>query len=371
MIELAGCWVTVTCTAVAVVCAWRKTSALAASVAGSSGARPSRPTAATRPATLIAASRNRGSRLDSRTDAANPHDQDRCASPHRSRASMCRVSSPPQVVAHRGASEDEAEHTLAAYRRAIDDGADGLECDVRLTRDGVLVCVHDRRIDRTSSGRGVVSTLELADLAELDFGSWHGAADASDPMLTTDWEAPDWDRRQVLTLERLLQVVVDCGRPLDLAIETKHPTRYAGLVELTLVDLLARHGLTRPPSSGGCQARVMSFATSGLRRIQALAPTVPTVHLLRRVPLWLREGVPPRGVTALGPSLPALRAHPDFVARVHDNGAEVHVWTVDDPDDVDFVAQLGVDVIITNRPAAVLRQLDGDGVGDVGSSAAR
>src|SRR4051794_21685949 len=67
-----------------------------------------------------------------------------------------------QVVAHRGSSDDAPEHTLSAYNRAIEDGADALECDVRLTRDGHLVCVHDRRIDRTSNGRGIVSTLELA-----------------------------------------------------------------------------------------------------------------------------------------------------------------------------------------------------------------
>src|SRR5205085_3107659 len=105
------------------------------------------------------------------------------------------------VVAHRGSSGVLAEHTVRAYERAIDDGADALECDVRLTRDGVLVCVHDRRVDRTSSGRGVVSTLELADLAELDFGSWHRSGQ----------EAPDMDRRQVLTLEKLLETVADCG----------------------------------------------------------------------------------------------------------------------------------------------------------------
>jgi glycerophosphoryl diester phosphodiesterase len=268
------------------------------------------------------------------------------------------VSSVPQVVAHRGASEIEAEHTLAAYRRAIDDGADGLECDVRLTRDGVLVCVHDRRIDRTSSGRGVVSTLELADLDELDFGSWRGDALAEDPLLTANWEAPDWDRRRVLTLERLLEIVADCGRPLDLAIETKHPTRYAGLVELALVELLARFGLTAPGRDGRCRARVMSFATTGLRRVHSMAPEVPTVHLMRRIPLRLRDGERPGAVTALGPALPALRAHPRFVERVHANGGEVHVWTVDDPADVDFVVGLGVDVIITNRPAAVLRRLD-------------
>src|SRR5438309_8119165 len=125
----------------------------------------------------------------------NPHDQDRAQPREPCRASMSDVGSAPQVVAHRGASEVEAEHTLAAYRRAIDDGADGLECDVRLTRDGVLVCVHDRRIDRTSSGRGVVSTLELADLAELDFGSWH-RGEEPDLLMTAGWEAPDTDRRQ-------------------------------------------------------------------------------------------------------------------------------------------------------------------------------
>ena len=147
------------------------------------------------------------------------------------------------------------------------------------TRDGVLVCVHDRRVDRTSSGRGVVSTLEMADLAELDFGSWHRSGQ----------EAPDMDRRQVLTLEKLLETVADCGRRVELAIETKHPTRYAGLVELSLVDLLARFGHTSPGVDGQWQARVMSFASSSLRRVHELAPGLPTVYLMERVPLRLRS----------------------------------------------------------------------------------
>jgi glycerophosphoryl diester phosphodiesterase len=261
------------------------------------------------------------------------------------------------VVAHRGASAEEAEHTLAAYRKAIDDGADGLECDVRLTRDGVLVCVHDRRIDRTSSGRGVVSTLELADLAELDFGSWH-RGERADPLLTADWEAPDWDRTRVLTLERLLETVCTGDRTIDLAIETKHPTRYAGLVELTLVETLARFKLTAPNDEARARVRVMSFAGASLRRLATLAPQLPTVYLMTRVALRLRDGSLPRGAVAAGPSLPALRANPGYVDRVHARGAEVHVWTVDEPEDVEFVTSLGVDVIITNRPGAVRRQLD-------------
>lgn len=83
------------------------------------------------------------------------------------------MSDRPLVYAHRGSSEALPEHTLAAYLRALDEGADGLECDVRLTRDGHLVCVHDGRLERTSNGRGWVSARTLAELAELDFGSWH------------------------------------------------------------------------------------------------------------------------------------------------------------------------------------------------------
>jgi glycerophosphoryl diester phosphodiesterase len=90
----------------------------------------------------------------------------------------------PLVFAHRGSSAAVAEHTLAAYLRAIDEGADGLECDVRLTRDGHLVCLHDRRINRTSDGRGLVSTRTLAELNRLDFGSWHpGLPDSPDDLI--------------------------------------------------------------------------------------------------------------------------------------------------------------------------------------------
>jgi glycerophosphoryl diester phosphodiesterase len=78
----------------------------------------------------------------------------------------------PLVIAHRGASDEEPEHTLRAYRKAFQHGADGVECDVRLTVDHHLVCVHDRRVNRTSNGAGVVSSLELATLEEFDWASW-------------------------------------------------------------------------------------------------------------------------------------------------------------------------------------------------------
>ncbi len=261
--------------------------------------------------------------------------------------------SSPQVVAHRGSSEAAAEHTFAAYELALAEGADAVECDVRLTRDGVLVCVHDRRVNRTSTGRGVVSSLELAELAELDFSSWHPASRGGG----IEVEEPDRDRAGVLTLERLLEVVASAGRRVQVAIETKHPSRFAGLVELRLVELLSRLGLAVPATDGWSPVRVMSFASTSLRRIHALAPEVPTVLLLRGVPLRLRDGTLPQRVRIAGPSLRGLRAVPQYVARAHERGHEVHVWTVNRPEDVEFVVELGVDAVITDRPGAVLRQL--------------
>ncbi|MER0243975.1 glycerophosphodiester phosphodiesterase [Streptomyces sp. HSW2009] len=256
----------------------------------------------------------------------------------------------PSVVAHRGASDAEPEHTLAAYRRAIEDGADALECDVRLTADGHLVCVHDRRVNRTSNGRGAVSSLELADLAALDFGSWKGQA--------ADAELPDRDSTSVLTLERLLELVADAGRPVGLAIETKHPTRWAGQVEERLLTLLRRFGLDGGPTAAGhAPVRVMSFSARSLHRIRAAAPELPTVYLMQFVSPRLRDGRLPAGVGIAGPSVRILRNHPGFVARLHRAGHRVHVWTVNEPADVELCVRLGVEAIITNRPRQVLAQL--------------
>ncbi|MCX4994687.1 glycerophosphodiester phosphodiesterase [Streptomyces longwoodensis] len=266
---------------------------------------------------------------------------------------------PIQVVAHRGASEEAPEHTLAAYRKAIEDGADALECDVRLSADGHLVCVHDRRVNRTSNGRGAVSALELADLAALDFGSWKAREALRSRDEEPDWEFRPEDREQtsVLTLERLLELVADAGRRVELAVETKHPTRWAGQVEERLLHLLKRFGLDAPPSPAESPVRIMSFSPRSLHRVRAAAPTLPTVYLTQFVSPRLRDGRLPAGVGIAGPSIRIVRSHPAYVERLKRAGHGVHVWTVNEPADVELCVGLGVDAIITNRPRAVLSQL--------------
>ena len=102
--------------------------------------------------------------------ASRPSSPDRGGSTRAGRSRSAPLTG-PEVVAHRGATAEAPEHTLAAYRRAAAIGADAVECDVRMTRDGVLVCVHDRQIAHTSNGRGVVSALHLDELEQFHFGA--------------------------------------------------------------------------------------------------------------------------------------------------------------------------------------------------------
>lgn len=258
----------------------------------------------------------------------------------------------PEIVAHRGASDEEPEHTLAAYLKAIDQGADAIECDVRLTRDGTLVCLHDRRIDRTSSGRGSVSSKSLAELSAYDY--------SGSPDVWRDFEEPSENelRGRVLTLHTLLATMLDASPSVRFAIETKHPTRYGGYVEVALLEMLRTFGLTKANHDGQPRARVMSFSRKAVRRVGELEPGMPTVYLMDRIPKRFRDGSLPEDVPIAGVSIESVRAHPKYVAKVHARGGRVHVWTVDRKDDVRLCLDLGVDAIITNRPGRVREMIE-------------
>jgi len=255
----------------------------------------------------------------------------------------------PQVVAHRGASYDNAEHTLGAYLEALEVGAEALECDVRLTADGHLVCVHDRDLRRTASSRGVISNMDLADLSRLDFASW------KNPWAELDDEAdePDLELGRVLTLRKLLETVADFDRRVELAIETKHPTRYGGLVERRLVELLGEFGWDRK----GSPVRIMSFSWTALQRSERLAPELDYVLLLEKARHWpaLKAMTEPDWI--LGPGVTELMAHPKFVKRLRRSGRRIHVWTVNTDDELQACLDLGVEAVITDRPAYMLGRL--------------
>ncbi|MFD7263379.1 glycerophosphodiester phosphodiesterase [Streptomyces sp. NPDC059874] len=240
-----------------------------------------------------------------------------------------------RVVAHRGASHEHPEHTMAAYRQAIADGADALECDVRLTADRKLVCVHDRRVERTSDGRGVVSEMTYEELSALDFGAWRGAEHAG---------------ARVLLFEDLLREALAAPRPVGLAVETKHPTRAGGRLEVELARMFREYGLADGASG---RVEVMSFSRNALTRMHRLAPGLPMVYLIERAVRPVR----PPFATHAGPGIDLVRRDPGLVGRLKVKGLRVRVWTVDEPEDVELCVRLGVDTIITNRPRDVRKLL--------------
>ena len=219
-----------------------------------------------------------------------------------------------QVIAHRGSSDDAPEHTLSAYKRAIDDGADALECDVRLTTDGHLVCVHDRRIDRTSNGRGVAVDAGARGALRAGLGLLAGHLGG----LRGPGGAGPGPVAEILTLRRLLEAVAEPDRRVEVAIETKHPTRYAGLVERRLVDAAAT-------SSAG--PRLGRLAGAGDELLAAVPAADAACWRPACGPSCSSSGCrcgsgtaacPGRG--GAGPSIEIVRAHPRYVERVHRQG---------------------------------------------------
>ncbi len=253
----------------------------------------------------------------------------------------------PQVVAHRGSSHANAEHTLGAYLAALEEGSEALECDVRLTADGHLVCAHDRDLRRTAQHRGVISTMTLDELDHLDVSSW------KNPWRDLDDEAeerrPELD--SVLSLRRLLEVVAEHERPVEVAIETKHPTRYAGLVERRLAELLAEFGWT----GADAPVRVMSFSWVALSRMRRLTPSIPVVYCMEKRRTWALAESVVEGDWIAGPGLELLRREPTLRAAARSGARDLHVWTVNHVEDLEWCANLGVRAIITDKPVEMIR----------------
>lgn len=267
-----------------------------------------------------------------------------------------------RVLAHRGASGRWPEHTRAAYVQALADGAGGLECDVRLTADGVPVCWHDADVGRTSDGTGPVRDHTLAELRLLDV---MGGVQAP--------TGAPWDGPAVLTLAELVELALGAGRPLVLAIELKHPSPDGWDAEDAVLAVLGRAGWV-PGRDWSLRISLMSFHPGSLLHLRRSVPAEHLMPLLdvgdpaqlaldiadlppaqvAALALQARELADAAAVGGVGPSVAYLRAHPDHVAAWHGRGVVVRVWTVDTLDDLEACRQARVDEVTTNEPAAML-----------------
>lgn len=227
-------------------------------------------------------------------------------------------------IAHRGASAVAPENTLAAFEKAAQLGADGIELDVRLCADGVPVVIHDASVDATTDGSGRVAGMTLAELKQLDAGSWFGPAFAGERIPT------------------LAETVATIGDQLLLNIELKGE----GLVDRGLVhavvDLVEDHWLAE-------RVLVSSFNPLALRHVQEIAPQILTGMLYTiRARLALARLVSARPYTAMHPHVRTLdEGHRNWI-REHNH--RIHVWTVDDSSEMRRLVEWGVDGIMTNVP---------------------
>lgn len=250
------------------------------------------------------------------------------------------------VIAHRGASHDAPEHTVSAYDRAVADGADFLETDLRLTADGVLVCFHDSTVDRTSGASGAVGEMTIDELRSLDVGSWFNRT-------YPDRAAAEYVGERIVTFEEKLDRYGG-GTAMRFYSETKHfdfskpaPVAIDGRMEAELVRVLRRRDLQE-----GSRVVIQSFHPQSLALVSdATAGALPTALLC----VGAGPEVLPEGVAISAPDHRALVRDRAYIGRMHSLGHEVHTWTVDDPEVMRSLIAAGIDGILTNRPAVLRR----------------
>lgn len=239
------------------------------------------------------------------------------------------------VWAHRGASAVAPENTLAAFRAAEAAGADGIELDIQLSRDGVPVVLHDPTLERTTNGRGAVGRCSWSTLQRLDAGRWF------DPAFTGEG------------VPRLTEVLLWVGDRLRLNLEIKEPA--AGAAVLAALDDFPR-----------ARILVSSFDHSLLERLRGDSPGLPLGFLhdsgnwrrtLRRAVDCGAESLHPRCDLVSRPMLTGAR----------EKGLAVFTWTVDEPARLRTLLRLGVDGIFTNHPSALRHHLSAIGEADTNS----
>jgi glycerophosphoryl diester phosphodiesterase len=236
------------------------------------------------------------------------------------------------VIAHRGASGYAPEHTFPAWDLALQMRADYLEQDLQMTRDGELVVLHDATLDRTTSGSGEVIAHTLAQLEQLDAGSWF---------------APQFAGVRVPTLRAVFERY---GTRANYYIETKTPEAAPGMEE-KLLALINEFGL-REGAVQRRQVLIQSFSTASLLKIQRIDAALPLVQLIDKqfssAAIIAQLPAIAEYATGIGPARTSVDA--GLVRAAHAHGLVVHPYTVNDESEMKRLAALGVDGMFSDFP---------------------
>lgn len=268
--------------------------------------------------------------------------------------------------AHQGGAREQPSSTLAAFRAALDAGADALEMDVHCTSDGHIVVCHDPTVDRTTNATGRIADLTLKEVEALDNAYWWVPGevvdhDAAEGEYVLRGRAPADPAYGIALLEAVLDEFP--GTPLNLDIKQTAPD--VEPYEARLGDLLRAHGRTD-------DVIVASFLDRALDAFSEHTPEIPTsagpraIGVLAQV-LAIGDPIPPEVTRHVAVQVPPRFAGVDVVTletvtRVHEAGMAVHVWTIDEPTEMVRLTRLGVDGIMTDWPTACAKVLEVQGL---------
>ena len=264
---------------------------------------------------------------------------------------MSESTKQPLIIAHRGSSSVAPENTLAAFAQAIADGADGIEFDVQLAKDGVPVVVHDANLRRTANRNDAIKNLTSAELASIDVGSWFNR---KYPRRTK----PAYAKEHIPTLEQVFSLVASNARSdfacyVELKVDQRD-TAYDDLVESVLSSIDA-HRLSH-------NTTIVSFNLAALAYVKLRKPSIRTGALFEPItPTPKRKRTIVERAIECGATeilLHRLTARRGMVQLALKSGLTPVFWTVDDPRWVQRAKRLGIHSLITNTPAKLLTRVD-------------
>jgi glycerophosphoryl diester phosphodiesterase len=251
----------------------------------------------------------------------------------------------PLIIGHRGASVVAPENTMAAFREAIAVGADGIEFDVRLTRDGIPVVIHDGTLSRTSGLPERVADLTRSELARIDVGSWFARKKDLPPGTFAGETVP--------TLTELFTLFQLNNSTLYLEMKCDSAAEYAPLAE-ACCRLIADHSLTD-------RVMIECFQLPALKIVREIDSNIKTVALFEPSisnPSVLSDQRIINKATDAGAIALALHhrlARKGLVEKAKEVGMHVAVWTVDDPEWIERARTMGIDALITNDPVTMVQ----------------
>jgi glycerophosphoryl diester phosphodiesterase len=257
--------------------------------------------------------------------------------------------------AHQGGAREAPSSTLFALRAAVALGADGLELDVHATADGVVMVCHDATVDRTTAGSGAIAELTYADLRALDNAHWWTPGE----VVATDRAEHEYVHRgkapadPSFGIASLRDVLVEFPH-VFLNLDIKQTAPAVAPYEQLVADLLREFGRSD-------DVIVASFDDRATDAFRAIAPEISTsCGTVMTTAIWqaVRDGTALPDTDHHALQVPAavgdiVVVDTPFVARAHDHGLAVHVWTIDEPDEMERLIDLGVDGIMTDRPSVL------------------